>query len=70
MGILDPIESGSQAQEESTAAGGVSRFAVMAGLAINLAGMMPSSAQAQENQPADLNATERFVQIWGDCIDE
>lgn len=54
---------------EADSATGVGKFAVMAGLAINLAGVV-SPVKTQGIQPGELNATERFVQVWGDCVDE
>ncbi len=67
MTILDPEKTGESMTEDT--AGGVSRFAVMAGLAINLAGVIPASA-AQQPGNAELSPAEHFAQTWGDCVDE
>lgn len=66
MTVLDPIKPG-ELQQEGAAAGGMSKFAVMAGLAINLAGAMPAAAGAGETE---LSPAEHFAQTWGDCVDE
>ena len=65
---MDSVVAG-ETSVEADRATGVSKLAVMAGLAINLAGVV-SPVEMQGIPPGELNATERFVQVWGDCIDE
>jgi hypothetical protein len=63
---LDQMVPVEKPEEDNVPASGVGKLAVLAGLAINLAGM----AQPVDSAAAQKLAAERFVQIWGDCVDE
>lgn len=51
-------------QETASTASDMGKLAVLASLAVNLTGIVPPAPSEQQL------AAERYMQAWGDCIDE
>lgn len=64
---LDQITAGENTGDDSPTAGSVGKFAVLAGLAINLASAIPHPPAIQQSNLMD---AELLAQVWGDCVDE
>lgn len=64
---LDQIKVDENAEDAGLTTGGMGKFAVLAGLAINLASVIPHPPAIQRS---DLMEAELLAQVWGDCVDE
>lgn len=63
MEIDSPVVEDVTTETTSTASD-MSKLAVLASLAVNLSGILPPTPSEQQL------AAERYMQAWGDCIDE
>jgi hypothetical protein len=61
---FDNVVAEESKAESVSKASDMSKLAVLASLAVNLTGILPPTQSEQQL------AAERYMQAWGDCIDE